>query len=62
LASAWTAAVVLGLRGAGGLVQGVFGDTDPFVAAFEALFLIGGVLFGLAAREYALRRRALEFA
>jgi hypothetical protein len=58
----WTAALVLGGRGAGGLVQGLFGETDPFVIVFEALFLTGGVLFGLAARDYAVRRRALEFA
>lgn len=54
-AGAWTAAVVLGLRGAGGLVQGLLGESTAFVAAFETLFLIGGVLFGLAARAFARR-------
>jgi len=53
LAGAWAACALLGLRGAGGLVQGLFGGSSLFVASFEALFLLGGVLFGVAARQYA---------
>ena len=57
LAGAWAAAAVLGVRGAGGLLQGLFGGSSAFVAGFEALFLVGGVLFGLAARHH---RRVLR--
>ena len=42
---------------AGGLVEGVIEGgsegSDPLVVAFEVLFLLGGILFGLAATEYA---------
>jgi hypothetical protein len=60
LAGAWTAAVLLGLRGAGGLAQGLAeggewseDGSDALVIVFEALFLLGGILFALAAREFA---------
>lgn len=58
VAGAWTAAVLLGVRGAGGLAQGLLeggewsdAGSDALVIGFEALFLLGGILFGLAARE-----------
>jgi hypothetical protein len=56
LAGAWTASLLLVLRGAGGLAQGLIDGgegSDALVIGFEALFLLGGILFGLAAREYA---------
>lgn len=58
LAGAWAACVLLALRGGGGLVQGLAGDegSDALVVGFEALFLLGGILFGLAAREYSRSR------
>ena len=59
LSGAWAASAVLGVRGAGGLLQGMLADgewsergSDALVIGFEELFLLGGVLFGLAAREY----------
>lgn len=58
LAAAWAACVVLAVRGAGGLVQGLVQPdassegSDGLVIAFEALFLLGGILFGLAAHEH----------
>ena len=64
LAGAWAACTLLALRGAGGLVQGVLADgewseqgSDALVIGFEGLFLLGGVLFGLAAREYSRATR-----
>ena len=58
VAGAWTAGVLLSLRGGVGLVQdlvvAVGGDDDvpTLVLVFEPLFLLGGILFGLAARQY----------
>jgi hypothetical protein len=55
LAGAWAVSFLLGLRGAGGLVQGLFegGEgSNALVVGFELLFLLGGILFALAAREY----------
>ena len=64
LAGAWGACALLGLRGAGGLLQGMIEDgawsdegSDALVIGFEALFLLGGILFGLAATEYAQSTR-----
>lgn len=58
VAATWTACVVLSLRGLAGLGEGVVSGgewseegSDGLVIAFETLFLAGGVLFGLAARE-----------
>jgi len=49
LAGAWSASLLLGVRGAGGLLQGLIdplGGSDEgserFVIAFEGLFLLGG--------------------
>lgn len=60
LAGAWGACALLSLRGAAGVIQNIaiaLGASDEGVPAlmliFEPLFLIGGVLFGLAARQYA---------
>ncbi|MDQ4042113.1 MAG: DUF3995 domain-containing protein, partial [Actinomycetota bacterium] len=59
LVGAWTACVLLGLRGGGGLLQGALGASDGteegqgLVLVFEGLFLLGGILFGLAASQYA---------
>ncbi|MCP9488060.1 MAG: DUF3995 domain-containing protein [Gaiellaceae bacterium MAG52_C11] len=59
LTGAWAACVILSLRGGGGLLQtlvvalGQSDDDVPTLAlVFEPLFLVGGILFGLAAREY----------
>jgi len=59
LAGAWSASLLLGVRGAGGLLQGLIdalGGSDDgsetFVIAFEGLFLLGGILFGVAAAQY----------
>lgn len=52
LVGAWTACAVLGLRGAAGLLQGLLSQSSLFVTTFEVLFLLGGVLFGLAAWQY----------
>lgn len=64
LAGAWAACTLLVLRGAGGLAQGLIegGEwseqgSDALVIGFEALFLLGGILFGLAAREYSRSAR-----
>ena len=66
LAGAWTACALLGLRGAGGLAQAMIEDgawsdegSDALVIGFEALFLLGGILFGLAANEYARSTRVV---
>ena len=59
LTGAWTACVLLGLRGGGGLLQGALdasGDAEDgqsLVLVFEGLFLLGGILFGLTASRYA---------
>lgn len=60
LVGAWGACVLLSLRGGVGLIQDIaiaLGASDEGVPAlvliFEPLFLIGGILFGLAARQYA---------
>ena len=57
-AGAWGACVALTLRGAVGLAQAVAvavgassGDLPAISLVFEPLFLIGGLLFGLAARS-----------
>ncbi len=64
LAGAWVACALLALRGAGGLVQGILADgewseqgSDALVIGFEGLFLLGGILFGFAAREYSRATR-----
>ena len=64
LSGAWAASTVLGVRGAGGLMQGMLADgewsergSDALVIGFEALFLLGGVLFGLAARAHSRATR-----
>ena len=66
LAGAWAACALLGLRGAGGLAQGILEDgawsdegSDALVVGFEVLFLLGGILFGLAATEYARSTRVV---
>jgi hypothetical protein len=63
LVGAWAACVLLALRGGGGLAQGLVAGgewaregSDALVVGFEALFLLGGILFGLAAREYSRSR------
>lgn len=63
LAGAGAASVLLALRGAGGLAQGLIeaGEwseqgSDALVIGFEALFLLGGILFGSAAREFSSSR------
>jgi hypothetical protein len=60
LVGAWGACVLLSLRGGVGLTQDIaiaLGASDEglpaLVLIFEPLFLIGGILFGLAARQYA---------
>jgi Protein of unknown function (DUF3995) len=60
LAGAWGACVLLSLRGGVGLIQDIaiaLGASDEGLPAvvliFEPLFLIGGILFGFAARQYA---------
>lgn len=58
LAGAWTACVLLALRGGGGLLQGMVDGTpdssgQALVLVFEGLFLLGGILFGLAAWQFA---------
>ena len=62
LVGAWGACVALSLRGVVGVMQagavagGVSDEDVPTVSLFfEPLFLIGGVLFGLAARSLTLR-------
>ncbi len=64
LAGAWAACALLTLRGASGLVDGIVADgewseqgSDALVIGFEGLFLLGGVIFGLAAREYSRATR-----
>ena len=68
-AGAWIASVVLTARGAGGLLQGLVAGgawsevgADALVIAFEALFLLGGILFGLAARAYSRCRAPTQTA
>lgn len=62
LAGAWGACVLLSLRGSVGLLQAAaiaFGASDEDVPTlalvFEPLFLIGGILFGLAASSAPVR-------
>ena len=64
LVGAWGACLLLSLRGGAGLIQDVaivVGGSDEDVPAvilvFEPLFLLGGILFGLAARQYRLTPR-----
>lgn len=59
LAGAWGACVLLSLRGGVGLIQALFfvlGGSDDELSTigliFEPLFLVGGILFGLAAWQY----------
>ena len=66
LAGAWAAFLLLGLRGMAGIAEGLASGgawseegSDGLVIAFEALFLVGGILFGLAAREYSRSRGCL---
>ena len=61
---AWGACVVLSLRGIAGLIQDLvvlLGESEDevstLVLVFEPLFLVGGILFGLAARQ---SRRSFE--
>ncbi len=61
---AWGACVVLSLRGIAGLIQDLvvlLGESEDEVSTlilvFEPLFLVGGILFGLAARQ---SRRSFE--
>lgn len=63
LIGAWCACVVLSLRGGAGLIQdlvfvldGSGGDVSTLFLVFEPLFLVGGILFGLAARNYGAAR------
>lgn len=59
LIGAWGACVLLSLRGSVGLIQALvfmLGGSDDELSriglVFEPLFLVGGILFGLAAWQY----------
>ncbi len=59
LIGAWGACVLLSLRGGVGLIQALVvwvGGSDSELTTlgliFEPLFLVGGILFGLASRQY----------
>ena len=59
LTGAWGVCIVLSLRGGAGLIQdlvvlldGSEDEVSTLVLVFEPLFLVGGILFGLAARQY----------
>lgn len=59
LLGAWGACAVLSLRGGAGLIQalatafvGSDQDVPTLILIFEPLFLLGGILFGLAARRH----------
>ena len=63
LVGAWTACALLVLRGGGGILATLAGtlgesheDVPTLVGVFEPLFLVGGILFGLAARLAACPR------
>ena len=57
--AAWLACVVLTLRGGAGLLQNALGEEDPplLFKVFEPGFLIGGILFGVAAWHYSRSTR-----
>ena len=64
LLGAWGACLMLSLRGGAGLIQDlaiVLGGSNEkvptLILVFEPLFLVGGILFGLAARQYRLTPR-----
>ena len=66
LVGAWGACLVLSVRGGAGLIQDLaiaLGDSDEdvptLILIFEPLFLVGGILFGLAARQYRRASRKL---
>lgn len=59
LIGAWAACILLSLRGGAGLIQdlvvlldGSDNDVSTLALVFEPLFLVGGILFGLAAWRY----------
>lgn len=64
LLGAWTACILLSLRGGGGLIQSIFAGANDegqtLVLTFEALFLLGGVLFGLAAHRFGRAQRVSD--
>ena len=64
---AWGACLVLSLRGGAGLIQDLAialgrsdEDVPTLILIFEPLFLVGGILFGLAARQYGRAPRKLS--
>ena len=63
LLGAWAVCLLLVLRGGGGIVGTLVvaledvDDVPTLVLVFEPLFLVGGLLFGLAARNYAATTR-----